>query len=135
MRGNRKSAKKYLSLKQARANKTKIDWANYQAPQPNFVGTKVFKDYDLAELRPYIDWTPFFQSWQMAGKFPAILTDEVVGVEATKLYHDAQAMLDKIIAEKWISANGVIGIFPANSVNDDDISILTDNHEIGRAHV
>jgi 5-methyltetrahydrofolate--homocysteine methyltransferase len=123
LRGNRKSAKKYLTLKQSRANKTKIDWANYEAPKPNFVGTKVFTDYDLAELRPYIDWTPFFQSWQLAGKFPAILTDEIVGVESTKLYNDAQEMLDKMIAEKWISANAVIGIFPANSVNEDDIAV------------
>jgi 5-methyltetrahydrofolate--homocysteine methyltransferase len=135
LRGNRKSAKKYLTLKQARANKVKIDWANYKSPTPNFIGTKVFKDYDLAALRNYIDWTPFFQSWQLAGKFPAILSDDIVGKEATKLYEDAQKMLDKIIAEKWISANAVIGIFPANSINDDDILLKNGDKEVILHHL
>ena len=123
LRGNRKSSKKYLTLKQARHNKTPIDWAAFQPIKPTFIGIKTFENYDLAELRKYIDWTPFFQSWQMAGKFPAILTDEIVGVEATKLYSDAQNMLDKIIAEKWISARAVIGFWEANSINDDDIEL------------
>ncbi len=123
LRGNRKSSKKYLTLKQARQNKTPIDWATFEPVKPTFLGIKTFENYDLAELRQYIDWTPFFQSWQMAGKFPAILTDEIVGVEATKLYNEAQNMLDKIIAEKWISARAVIGFWEANSINDDDIEL------------
>jgi 5-methyltetrahydrofolate--homocysteine methyltransferase len=127
LRGNRKSAKKYLSLKQARANKTKIDWQNYEVPRPNFIGTKIFDDYSLEEIAKYIDWTPFFQSWQLAGKFPAILSDEIVGNEARKLYEDAQQMLKQIIAEKWIKAKGVIGIFPANAISDDDILVKTEN--------
>ncbi len=123
-RGNRQSSKKYLTLKQARANKTKIDWANYTPPKPNFLGVKVFDNYPLEELVDYIDWTPFFQSWQMAGKFPAILEDEIVGVEAKKLYTDAWSLLRRMIDEKWIQAQAVIGIFPANSINDDDIQVF-----------
>jgi 5-methyltetrahydrofolate--homocysteine methyltransferase len=123
LRGNRKSSKKYLSLRQARTNKTKVDWTDYTPPKPSFLGTKVFENYDLAELRRYIDWTPFFQSWELHGKFPAILTDEVVGVEATKLYNDAQAMLDRIITEGWLQAKAVIGFWEANSINDDDIEL------------
>ena len=123
LRGNRKSSKKYLSLRQARTNKSKVDWTDYTPPKPSFLGTKVFENYDLAELRPYIDWTPFFQSWELHGKYPAILTDEVVGVEATKLYNDAQKMLDRIIKEGWLQAKAVIGFWEANSVNDDDIEL------------
>ncbi len=124
-RKNRKSSKKYLTINQARQNKLKIDWDNYEAPKPNLVGRRVFKNYDLKELREYIDWTPFFATWQMAGKFPAILEDEIVGKEATKLYNDAQAMLDQIIEEKWLEASAIIGIFAANTVNDDDIEVYT----------
>ena len=130
LRGNRKSSKKYLSLRQARTNKTKVDWTDYTPPKPSFLGTKVFENYDLAELRPYIDWTPFFQSWELHGKFPAILTDEVVGVEATKLYNDAQKMLDRIITEGWLQAKAVIGFWEANSVNDDDIELGITNDEL-----
>jgi 5-methyltetrahydrofolate--homocysteine methyltransferase len=125
-RGNRQSSKKYLSLKQARTNKTKIDWANYTPPKPNFLGTKVFDNYPIEELVNYIDWTPFFQSWQMAGKFPAILEDEIVGVEAKKLYNDARSLLRRMIDENWIQAQAVIGLFPANSVNQDDIEVYED---------
>ncbi|MBL7816079.1 MAG: methionine synthase [Saprospiraceae bacterium] len=123
LRGNRKSSKKYLTLRQSRANKTAIDWANYTPPKPSFLGTKVFDNYDLAELRQYIDWTPFFQAWELHGKYPAILTDEVVGTEATKLYKDAQTMLDRIVTEGWLQAKAVIGFWEANSVNDDDIEL------------
>lgn len=129
LRGNRKSSKKYLSLKQARQNKTKVDWSAFTPVKPTFLGVKTFENYDLAELRRYIDWTPFFQSWQIFGKYPAILTDDVVGVEATKLFNDAQKMLDQIIAEKWISARAVIGFFPCNSVNDDDIEVYYDEKD------
>ncbi|MCC6281884.1 MAG: methionine synthase [Saprospiraceae bacterium] len=122
-RAGRQSAKQYLSLAQARANKMKMDWENYTPPQPNMTGIKTFDHYPLEELSEYIDWTPFFQSWQLAGKYPAILEDEVVGVEAKKLFHDAQVMLRRIIDEKWLTARGVIGIFPANAVSDDDIAV------------
>jgi len=118
-RAGRQSSKQYLTLAQARANKLQLDWDNYTPPKPNFVGIKTFDQYPLQELAEYIDWTPFFQSWQLAGKFPAILEDEIVGVEAKKLYHDAQVMLRQIIDEKWLEARGVIGIFPAASVGDD----------------
>jgi 5-methyltetrahydrofolate--homocysteine methyltransferase len=133
LRGNRKSAKKYLTLPQARKNKLKLDWENQIISKPNFIGKKVFKDYDLSELVNYIDWTPFFQSWQLAGKYPAILEDEIVGNEATQLFNDAQKMLKVIVAEKWISANAVIGIFPANSI-EDDIEILTEENIKIRVH-
>lgn len=128
-RAGRQSAKQYLSLEQARANKLSLDWDQYTPPKPNFTGVQAFENYPIEELVPYIDWTPFFQSWQLAGKFPAILEDEVVGVEAKKLFQDAQAMLKRIIAEKWLEARAVIGIFPAKSVNEDDIEVqLTDHH-------
>jgi 5-methyltetrahydrofolate--homocysteine methyltransferase len=120
-RAGRQSTKQYLSLADARANKWTCDWANYTPPQPKFTGVKVFDDYSLEELSEYIDWTPFFQSWQLAGKFPAILEDEIVGVESKKLYHDAQVMLRQIIDGKWLTARAVIGIFPANAVHHDDI--------------
>jgi 5-methyltetrahydrofolate--homocysteine methyltransferase len=119
LRGNRKSAKKYLTLKEARKNKTSIDWTNYTPPKPSFLGIKTFENYDLSELKQYIDWTPFFQAWELHGKYPAILTDEIVGKEATKLFKDAQKMLDQIITEGWLKARAVIGFFPANSVEDD----------------
>jgi len=125
-RGNRKSAKKYLTYKAAKANKLKLDWENYTPPTPSFTGTKVFKDFDLNILKDYIDWTPFFNAWQLRGKYPAILEDEIVGVEATKLYNDGQALLKRIIDEKWLTASAVIGFFPANSDDGDDIEIYTD---------
>lgn len=125
-RKGRKSNKKYLTLKKARANKTELDWSTYTPPKPSFTGIKVFDNYSLEELSEYIDWTPFFSSWQLAGKFPAILTDEVVGVEAQKLYNDARSILRRIIDEKWLTARAVIGFFPANAVNDDDIEVYDD---------
>jgi 5-methyltetrahydrofolate--homocysteine methyltransferase len=94
--------------------------------QPKFTGVKEFVNYDLAELRNYIDWTPFFHTWELRGKYPNILTDENMGVEATKLFNDANTMLDDIIRENWIQAKAVIGIWPANTINDDDIEIYTD---------
>lgn len=115
---NKKSAKNYLTYTDALKKKVAIDWDNYQPIAPTFTGTKVFLDFDLNELRPYIDWKPFFIAWEMHGNFPAILTDEIVGVEATKLYNDANKLLDKMIAEKWLSAKGVIGFWPAESCDD-----------------
>jgi 5-methyltetrahydrofolate--homocysteine methyltransferase len=117
-RANRQSSKRYLSLAQARENKVKIDWSQYQPIRPNQLGVQVFEDYSLEELSKYIDWTPFFQSWQLAGKYPAILTDEIVGVEAQKLFNDAQSMLRQIIDERWLQAKAVIGLFEANSTED-----------------
>jgi len=121
-----RASKTYLSLAEARRNKIKIDWKQEDISTPNKLGTTAFVDYDLAELVEYIDWTPFFQTWELAGRFPNILTDEVVGEAATKLFEDAKRMLQQIVEEKWLEARAVIGLFPANSVNDDDIEIYTD---------
>lgn len=125
-RAGRQSSKQYLSLMQARANKLVLDWTNYTPTKPAFLGVKSFERYDLAELSPYIDWTPFFQSWQLAGKYPAILEDPIVGVEATKLLADARKMLQQIIDEQWLEARAVIGFFPAASSasNPDDIVLF-----------
>ena len=114
------------TLERARANKTPIDWANYTPPKPKFIGRRVFKNFDLTELAKYIDWGPFFQTWDLAGPFPAILKDEVVGTEAVRVYADGQRMLKRLIEGRWLTASGVMGLYPANSVNDDDIEIYTD---------
>jgi len=113
-------------LAKARANKTPIDWAGYTPPKPKFIGRRVFKNFDLAELAKYIDWGPFFQTWDLAGPYPAILRDEVVGTEAVRVYADGQRMLKRMIEGRWITANAVMGFWPANSVNDDDIQLYTD---------
>ncbi len=126
-RGNRKSNKKYITLSQARNNKLSMNWEGYTPAQPTFTGVKVFDNYDLKELAQYIDWTPFFSSWQLKGKFPAIFEDEIVGNEAKKLYKDAQQMLAQIIEQQWLTAKGVIGIFPANAVNHDDIEVYAND--------
>ncbi len=132
----RDDTKKYISIEEARQKTVDIDWSNYSPTTPSFIGNKVYDDFPLEELRPYIDWTPFFSSWQLAGKYPAILEDDVVGKEATKLYADAQEMLDQIIAEKWLTAKAVIGLYPANSVGDD--ILVFDNEgrkdETGKIH-
>ncbi|MBT29847.1 MAG: methionine synthase [Thalassobius sp.] len=125
----RQGAKSYISLADARANKTKIDWDNQQIVKPNFLGTKVFENYSLEELTNYFDWTPFFQSWELAGKYPKILEDPIVGKEAQKLLNDAQAMVAKIVAEKSFTANAVIGFFPANTISDDDMAVYKFNAE------
>lgn len=134
-RASRQSAKQYLTLEQARANKLRINWEQYTPPQPRFLGIKTFDHYPLDELLGYIDWTPFFQSWQLAGKFPAILSDEVVGAEAQKLYQDAQSMLRRIVDEKWLEARAVIGIFPAATVGDDDIEVQTESGPLVLRHL
>ncbi len=113
-------------LAQARANKTPIAWDGFVPTKPKFIGKRQFKNFDLAEIAKYIDWGPFFQTWDLAGPYPAILSDEVVGEQATKVFADGQAMLKKIIEGRWLSANGVIGLYPANSVRDDDIELYTD---------
>lgn len=111
--------KEYLSIEDARANKLIVDFNSETIAKPNHTGLKVFEDYNLAELADYIDWTPFFSTWELHGKYPAILTDEVVGAEATKLLSDAKKLLQKVIDEKWLTARAVVGIWPANSVGDD----------------
>ena len=118
--------KQRLPLARARENATRLDWSAYEPVAPKLVGTKVFDDYSLEELAKYIDWTPFFQTWELRGRFPAILEDEAQGEAARQLYADAQAMLEKIIAEKWFRPRGVIGFWPANSVGD-DIRLYTDD--------
>ncbi len=114
------------TLAQARSNKTPIDWSQGLPAAPKFIGRRLFKNYDLAEIAKYIDWGPFFQTWDLAGPFPAILDDDVVGEQARKVYADGQAMLQKIIDGRWVTANAVLGLYPANSVNDDDIALYTD---------
>ena len=116
---NRGDAKRLVSLAKARGQRFDGDWDNYMPPTPNKAGITVFDDYPLAELVELIDWTPFFQAWELAGKYPAILTDEVVGKQASELFADAQAMLKKIVDEKWLTAKAVFGLWPANSVGDD----------------
>ncbi len=120
---SRDQASKLLPLAQARANRFAPDWSAYTPPQPQFLGVKVLDDYPLAELVERIDWTPFFQSWELAGRFPRILQDEIVGESARSLWADGQAMLKQIVDEKWLKAAGVVGFFPASSVNEDDIEI------------
>ncbi|EGI75785.1 methionine synthase [Hylemonella gracilis] len=118
-------------LEQARANKTPIAWSGYKPVKPKFIGRRVFKNFDLGELARYIDWGPFFQTWDLAGAYPAILDDEVVGEQARKVYADGQAMLQKIITGHWLTASAVLGLYPAQSVNEDDIALYTDE---SRAH-
>ena len=116
---NKKSIKQYLPYSEALQNKVNIDWANFSPVTPGFTGVQVFADADLNEIRSYIDWKPFFIAWEMHGNFPEILTDTVVGKEATKLYNDANALLDTIVAEKWLTAKGTIGFWEAASEDDD----------------
>ncbi|MDM0067186.1 methionine synthase [Variovorax sp. J31P207] len=113
-------------LAKARANKTPVDWAGYVPPVPKFIGRRVFRNFDLTELAKYIDWGPFFQTWDLAGPFPAILKDEVVGTEAVRVYADGQRMLKRLIEGRWLTASGVIGFWPANTERDDDIVLYTD---------
>ena len=124
---NKKPVKKYISLADAQNNKQKIDWSQYTSPPPSFIGTKSFIDYSLKEISEYIDWKPFFISWELHGNYPAILTDEVVGKEAQKLFDDANTMLDKIIDEHWVSAKGVIGFMEANTIAPDTIKVQLNN--------
>jgi 5-methyltetrahydrofolate--homocysteine methyltransferase len=123
---NRSRDKNYLTIEQARKNKLQLNWKNYQPAMPNFIGVKKI-EVELSELFDFIDWTPFFNSWELYGKYPAILTDEIVGEQATHLFADAQKMLQQIVTKKWFTAKGILGIFPANQINDDDIEIKIQN--------
>jgi 5-methyltetrahydrofolate--homocysteine methyltransferase len=118
-------------LDKARANKTPIDWKAHAPVKPKFLGRRVFKNFDLAELAKYIDWAPFFQTWDLAGAYPAILQDEVVGEQARKVFADGQRMLQRLIEGRWLTASAVVGLYPAQSINEDDIALYTDE---SRAH-
>jgi len=115
-----------IPLAQARAARPAIDWATYQPPRPKFIGRRVFKHYDLSEILKFLDWTPFFQTWSLFGQYPAILQDKVVGEQAQKLFEEGQAMMKRVVDGRWLTANGVVAFYPANTVNDDDIEIYRD---------
>ncbi|TDG13767.1 methionine synthase [Seongchinamella unica] len=123
---NREPKAKPLSYPQAASNRLQLDWTGYQPPRPSFLGTRVFDDFPLDTLVETIDWTPFFITWELAGKFPAILEDEKVGAQATELFRDAQAMLKQIVEEKWLTARAVVGFWPAARKGDDDIELYRD---------
>ena len=123
---NRSRDKNFLTIEQARKNKLQLDWENFTPVKPNVIGEQTI-EVDLDVLVPYIDWTPFFRTWELFGKYPAILTDEVVGEQATSVFADAQEMLEVILKEKKLTAKGIYGIFPANQVNDDDIELSDEN--------
>ncbi len=125
--GLRKKA--MVSIQEARDNRLQIDWQNTKIAEPKFTGTKYFLDYSIEEISEYIDWTPFFTSWQLRGKYPAIFEDKVIGVEAKKLFNDAQSMLRRIIDEQWLTANGAFGIFPAHSTENDNIILKDKSHK------
>ncbi len=127
---NKKTGKQLLPFAEAQKNIAGIDWTNYQPAHPAFTGTRVFEQYSLADIAPYIDWQPFFIAWEMHGKFPAILTDEVIGVEATKLYNDAQALLQQVIAEKWLEARAVVGYWPATRTAPDTVAVTNGNESL-----
>src|SRR6266436_3299677 len=126
-----------LTLAEARVKKLKLDWSAYAPPVPNFLGLRTFESYPLAELVPYIDWMPFFNAWEFAGKFPDILRDPVIGEAASNLYADAQRMLKTLVDERWLQARAAVGFFPANTVGDDDINVYADEtrtKSIARLH-
>ncbi len=123
----RQKVKTYLPISEARKNKFQIDWNSSEIVKPNKLGVHVLKDFDLNILLDYLDWTPFFRSWELHGKYPNILTDEIVGEQASELFKDAKKMLHKIISEKLLEARAVFGIFEANTINDDDISLEIPN--------
>lgn len=122
--------KQRITLKAARDNKFKIDWPAMKPVKPSYLGVRSFSNYSLASLVPYIDWTPFFQTWELAGRYPQILTDNKVGAEAKKLFDDAQVLLKRIVAEKWVTASAVVGFWPANSIGD-DIALYKDDTRSG----
>jgi 5-methyltetrahydrofolate--homocysteine methyltransferase len=120
---NKRTAKQYQKYADAKNNGAKINWGNYTPVPPTFTGTKIFNTYDLAEIAEYIDWQPFFIAWELHGKFPQILTDEVVGKQATELYNDAKVLLKQIIDEKWLNAKGVIGFWEAERTAADTVTV------------
>jgi 5-methyltetrahydrofolate--homocysteine methyltransferase len=127
--GSKRSVKTYLPFEDAQKNGAKIEWENFVPVKPSFTGTKTFEDYDLTEIEKYIDWQPFFIAWEMHGKFPGILTDKVIGQEATKLYNDAKKLLKKIIDEKWLTAKGVVGFWPVTKTAPDSVEVEHENQK------
>ena len=121
-----KKASPLVTLAEARANRQAIDWAAYSPPVPRFFGRRELRNVDLAEIAAHIDWTPLFQTWDLAGRFPEILRDEVVGAEATRVFSDAKSMLQRVIEGRWLQAHGVVGLYPTNTVDDDDIAFYAD---------
>lgn len=128
---SKRSSKQYISYESAIENKVKIDWSSFTPVVPKQKGVRSFRNFPLKELIPFIDWSPFFIAWELAGKFPAILEDKVVGKEATKLFNDANKLLNQIVEEEWLEAHGVIGFWPANSNGRDSVSVLNENGEEG----
>ena len=128
--GNKQSVKNYLPFTAAQKNVAKINWNDFTPVTPSFTGTKTFEEYDLIEIEKYIDWQPFFIAWEMHGKFPGILKDKIIGIEATKLYNDAKELLQKIISEKWLTAKGVVGFWPVNKIAPDTVEVKGDNENI-----
>ena len=124
-----KKASPTISLEAARKNRELIDWASYVPEKPKFIGRRVFKNFALSDIAKYIDWTPFFQTWDLAGKFPAILDDEIVGVEARKVFEDGQALLDKLIKGQWLQADAVVAFYPANTIGDDIVLYSDESRE------
>jgi 5-methyltetrahydrofolate--homocysteine methyltransferase len=127
---NKKVVKNYLSFSEAQKNTAKINWDNFTPVAPTFIGTKIFEEYDLAEIAEFIDWQPFFIAWEMHGKFPQLLTDEIIGAAASNLYKDAQKLLKQIIEEKWLTARGAIGFWPAAKTAPDTVVIKSENGNI-----
>jgi 5-methyltetrahydrofolate--homocysteine methyltransferase len=123
---NRREDKEYISYTEARANKFKIDWATSEIAVPKVLGNQYFVDCSIEEIRPFIDWTPFFQTWMLQGKYPRIFENEIIGKEAKKLYDDANRMLDEVIAGKLLTCKAAVGIYPANSINDDEVEVYSD---------
>jgi len=132
----RQDTRKLLSIEQSRENSTAIDWNEYQPVKPSFEGIRVFDEFDLSKLTDFIDWTPFFRSWELAGSFPRILDDKLIGEQAQSLYQDAQKMLQQLTSEKWLTAKAVVGFFPANAVGDDiEVYQSSDNGALDRGNV
>ncbi|MBA3899278.1 MAG: methionine synthase, partial [Bacteroidetes bacterium] len=123
------SDSKIIPLSEARKNKLKVDWAQVTVKKPSFIGNRSFTDFPMEEIAAFIDWTPFFHTWELKGSYPKIFDDPQRGVEAKKLFNDAQEMLNKIMQEKWITANAVIGFYPANANTEDDILIYADDQQ------
>ena len=124
---NRTKQKEYICIEEARSKKYKINWSQTTIVKPKKLGIQVIRDFDITKLEAFIDWSPFFRSWDLHGKYPNILTDEVVGSQATELFKDAQELLQRIFSEKLLGAKAIFGLFPANTVNEDDIEIYDEN--------
>ncbi|MCH9659482.1 MAG: methionine synthase [Bacteroidetes bacterium] len=131
---NRQKIKTFVSIEDARANKFKIDWNASEIKTPNKLGVQIIEDFDMEHLKGYIDWTPFFRSWDLHGRFPAILKDNIVGAQASELFQDAQLLLDRVLSEKLLTAKAIFGLFEANTINDDDIECVHSNEEVSPGH-